>query len=102
MSPKTSNSSAPGRFGEGSVMVERRVRRGGKGVAPRLPVRSPPCYVVHNYLKGGCSEVGVGLCSQALDQVAQGGGGVTIPGGVQKTCGCGTWGHGLAGMVGLG
>jgi len=37
-----------------------------------------------------------------LDQAAQGGGGVTIPGGVQKTCECGTLGHGLVGMVVLG
>jgi len=39
---------------------------------------------------------------QALDQAAQGGGGVPIPGGVQKPCGCGTLGHGLAGMGVLG
>ena len=39
---------------------------------------------------------------QALEQAAQGGGGVTIPGGVQKMCKCGTSGHGLAGMVVLG
>jgi len=39
---------------------------------------------------------------QALDQAAQGSGGVPIPGGVQKPCRCGTSGHGLAGMVGLG
>jgi len=32
-------------------------------------------------------------------QAAQGSGGVTIPGGVQKICGYGTSGHGLAGMV---
>jgi len=37
-----------------------------------------------------------------IDQVAQGSGGVTIPGGIQKTCRCGTSGHGLAGMVVLG
>jgi len=39
---------------------------------------------------------------QALAQAAQGSGRVPIPGGVQTPCGCGTWGHGLAGMVGLG
>jgi len=39
---------------------------------------------------------------QALEQAAQGSGGVTIPGGVQKTCRCGTSGHGLAVMVVLG
>jgi len=37
-----------------------------------------------------------------LDQAAQGGGGVTIPGGVQKLCTSGTSGHGLADMVVLG
>ena len=31
---------------------------------------------------------------EALAQAAQGGGGVTIPGGVQETCRCGTKGHG--------
>jgi len=31
---------------------------------------------------------------------AQGSGGVTVPGGVQETCRCGTEGHGLVGMVG--
>jgi len=36
---------------------------------------------------------------QALEQAVQGGGGVTIPGGVQKKCRCGTSGHGLAGVV---
>jgi len=37
-----------------------------------------------------------------LEQAAQGGGGVTIPGEFQKTRRCGTSGHGLAGMVVLG
>jgi len=37
-----------------------------------------------------------------LEQAAQGSGGVPIPGGVQKTCRCGTSGHGLAGMGVLG
>jgi len=37
-----------------------------------------------------------------LAQAAQGSGGVPIPGGVQKTRGCGTWGHGLADMGVLG
>jgi len=39
---------------------------------------------------------------QALDQAAQGSGGVPIPGGVKKPCGCGTSGHGLTGMGVLG
>jgi len=39
---------------------------------------------------------------QALAQAAQGSGGVPIPGRVQTPCGCGPWGHGLAGVVGLG
>jgi len=34
-----------------------------------------------------------------LGQAAQGSGGVTNPGGVQKTCRRGTSEHGLAGMV---
>ena len=29
-------------------------------------------------------------------------GGVPIPGGVQKMCRCGAWGHGLAGIVVVG
>jgi len=37
-----------------------------------------------------------------LELAAQGSGGVAIPGGVQKTCGHGTAGCVLAGMVGLG
>jgi len=35
-----------------------------------------------------------------LAQAAQGGGGVTIPGGVQEMWRCGTEGRGLVGMVG--
>jgi len=37
-----------------------------------------------------------------LEQAAQGSGGVTNPGGVQKTCRYGISGYGLAGMVVLG
>ena len=36
---------------------------------------------------------------EALEQPAQGGGGVTVPGGVQKKQRCGTEGHGLLRMV---
>ena len=39
---------------------------------------------------------------QALDQAAQGSGGVPVPGGVQNPCGCGSSGHGLAGRGVLG
>jgi len=39
---------------------------------------------------------------QALGQAAEGSGGVPFPGGVQKMCGCGTSGHGLAGIMVLG
>ena len=35
-----------------------------------------------------------------LEQAAQGGGGVTVPGGVQETCRCGTKEHGLVGSIG--
>jgi len=42
------------------------------------------------------------LSGQALEQAAQGGGGITIPGDVQKTCRCGTLGCGLVGVVVLG
>jgi len=37
-----------------------------------------------------------------LEQAAWGGGGVTIPGNVQKTSRCGTSGYGLVGMVVMG
>ena len=37
-----------------------------------------------------------------LEQAAQGGGGVSIPGGVQEMCRCDTEGHGLVGTVGMG
>ena len=36
-----------------------------------------------------------------MTQNAQGSGGVTVPGGVQGPCRCGTEGHGLVGMVGM-
>jgi len=39
---------------------------------------------------------------EALEQAAQGVGGVTIPGGVQEKGSCGNWGHGLVGIVGMG
>jgi len=39
---------------------------------------------------------------KALEQAAQGSGGVTVSGGVQKMSRRGTSGHGLAGMVVLG
>lgn len=38
-----------------------------------------------------------------IEQVAQGGGEITIPWKAQQPCGCGTWGYGLvASMVVLG
>jgi len=37
---------------------------------------------------------------QAPEQAAQGSGEVTIPGGVEKTCGYGTKEHGLVGSIG--
>lgn len=38
--------------------------------------------------------------SSSLEQAAQGCGGVTIPGSVQKLCGCGAWGRGLVAVLG--
>ena len=38
---------------------------------------------------------------EVLEQVAQGGGEVTVPEGFQETCRCGTEGCGLVGMVGM-
>jgi len=46
--------------------------------------------------------------SETLKQTTQRGGGVTVPGGLQEVCGCGTEGHVVTGrsgdklMVGLG
>jgi len=58
---------------------------------------------------GGWSSIqlaaGHEWCSPGLgfgSGLVVGSGGVLIPGGVQKLCRCGTWGHGLAGMVVLG
>ena len=39
---------------------------------------------------------------EAFAQAAQGGGGVTVPGDFQENGKCGTEGHGLTGMVGMG
>ena len=36
--------------------------------------------------------------SQALEEAAQGGSGVTVPGGVQEMCRCSTKGHCLVGI----
>ena len=43
----------------------------------------------------------LGVNSEAVAQAAQGGGGVTIPGGVQELCRCGTEGHSGHGEDGL-
>jgi len=42
------------------------------------------------------------MSGQVLEQAAQGGGGLPIPGGVKKTCRCGTFRHDLTGTVLLG
>ena len=62
------------------------VRKGGSGAAR-----------MRGTLPALCSRA-----SQALEQAAQGGGGVTVPGGVQTTCRCGTSGYGLVGTMVLG
>lgn len=40
------------------------------------------------------------LSSQALQQAGPGSGGITIPGTVKKTGGCGTWGQAVSGEHG--
>jgi len=40
------------------------------------------------------------MSGQVLEQAAQGGGGITVPGGVQGTCRCCTEGHCLVGNMG--
>ena len=39
---------------------------------------------------------------EGLEQAAQRGNGITVPGGVQEMCSCGTEGHRLVGMVVMG
>ena len=46
--------------------------------------------------------LGASMGMLTLEQAAQGGGGVPIPGGVHRTCRCGTSGYGLVGKVVLG
>ena len=50
-------------------------------------------------LDGILGKISLLRCCQALEQGAQGCGGVTIPGGIQKACRQGTSGHGLVGVV---
>ena len=42
------------------------------------------------------------MFDEVLKQAAPGSGGVTMPGGVQESCRCGTVGHRLVSMVGMG
>ena len=48
----------------------------------------------------GCQEILLRKSGQALEWTAQGGGGVTNPGGVQGMFGCCVEGHGLARTIG--
>jgi len=85
-------------------------RRGGSG---------RPYHCSYDYLKGGCSDLEVSLCArrgpgwifgkissqkecQDIRTAVQGDGGVIVPESVKETCGCGTEGHGLMDMVGMG
>jgi len=79
---------------------ERGAPGGGLPAALLLPC---PSRKGEGEVSGGCKEKSLYCKSgQALDQAAHCSGGVPIPGGVQKTCRCGTWGHGSAGLVVLG
>jgi len=61
-----------------------------------IPVRIPTRTSLPGEVQVGYLEEFLLLkSSEALAQAAQGGGGVTDPGGVQETRGCGTEGHGL-------
>ena len=55
------------------------------------------CFHWSRLLEGNCQ-----IKDQALEQAAQGSGGLTMPGGVQKMRRRGTSGRGLVGMVVLG
>ena len=93
-------------------------RRGGWGETLPLSttrwvlVSSPKSLVIgQEEMASSCVRGGLGWIlgkilywksGQALEQAAQGGDGVTIPGGVQNTCSRGTWGQCFRGMVVLG
>ena len=68
--------------------------------AAKMHCSVAPADAAHWYNSCCCEQVT--RQRQTLEQAAQGGGEVPIAGGVQKPCGCGTWGHGLAGMVVMG
>lgn len=53
-----------------------------------------PCNCCTREVQVGYQEKLLRRCGGALNQAAQGGDEVTIPAGVQKTCGCGTEGLG--------
>ena len=79
--------------------------RGGWSLLPRnqqQDQRQRPQVVSGEVQIGYQQKLLYGKSGQALEQAAQGGSGLPIPGGVQKTCGCGTSGYGLLGMVVLG
>ena len=73
---------------------------GGTGQRPLPAPHLGQEVMALNCTRGGSSLILEKISSQKeeMAQAAQDGGGVSISGGVQETCRCGTEGHGLVGM----
>jgi len=59
-----------------------------------VPAESIDCISSGEVLVGYRERFLLGRSGEAVAQAAHKGGGVTVPGGVQEPCGCGTEGHG--------